>query len=462
MHGRLRRASRCIGSRGCCTTSASRARARSPRRPSDYTFYNHETVGARMADVWLKRYRFSNDERERVVHLVRNHLVCYSDEWTDAAVRRFVRRVGRSTRRRPARPGARRRARQGARRDRGARRRCERLARAHRAVRARRAPRFGTRDLAIDGSDVMKRLGIPPGPLGRQGARGAATTRARAARAERARGAARGGRRDRGSLEPGRCGDRETSSSESPPSTRFVDLHCHYIPGIDDGVRTRRRGPRAVPGARARSATRTVAATPHIRSRDVRQRRRRPRAALRALRGRPRAAAEACPSSCSAPSTSATTTSGGCSRRGETLPYPGGKALLIELPAGAHAARARRALLPACSVRGRAAGARPPGALRAAVRQQRRRSSGCSSSACSPLLDLMSLVGKYGRKPRARAERMLEEGVYFAACSDCHRPADVELVARRSSGCASWSATTRRSSCWPTHPRAILRGEVER
>ncbi|MCA9576890.1 MAG: HD domain-containing protein [Sandaracinaceae bacterium] len=61
----------------------------------DYTFYNHERVGADMADAFLREYRFSNDERQRVVHLVRHHLVCYQSSWTDAAVRRFVQRVGR-------------------------------------------------------------------------------------------------------------------------------------------------------------------------------------------------------------------------------------------------------------------------------------------------------------------------------------------------------------------------------
>lgn len=63
-------------------------------KTNDWTFYNHETVGAKLADAWLREYRFANDERERIVHLVRHHLVCYSSEWTDAAVRRFVKRVG--------------------------------------------------------------------------------------------------------------------------------------------------------------------------------------------------------------------------------------------------------------------------------------------------------------------------------------------------------------------------------
>ena len=71
-----------------------RTRARSDKT-GDYTFYSHEVVGAEMADPILERLRFSNEERERIVSLVRNHLVCYSDEWTDSTVRRWIRRVTR-------------------------------------------------------------------------------------------------------------------------------------------------------------------------------------------------------------------------------------------------------------------------------------------------------------------------------------------------------------------------------
>lgn len=63
-------------------------------KTGDWTFYHHEKVGADMADRWLRDYRFSNQERELIVSLVRHHLICYSSEWTDAAVRRFVKRVG--------------------------------------------------------------------------------------------------------------------------------------------------------------------------------------------------------------------------------------------------------------------------------------------------------------------------------------------------------------------------------
>jgi tRNA nucleotidyltransferase (CCA-adding enzyme) len=60
----------------------------------DYTFYEHERLGAEMADQLLVRLRFSRVERETVVGLVRHHLIAYDGDWTDAAVRRWIRRVG--------------------------------------------------------------------------------------------------------------------------------------------------------------------------------------------------------------------------------------------------------------------------------------------------------------------------------------------------------------------------------
>ncbi|HEY3817997.1 MAG TPA: HD domain-containing protein [Polyangiaceae bacterium] len=63
-------------------------------KTADYTFYDHDRVGAEIAAPIVERLRFSNEERERIVALVRFHLFHYSDEWSDAAVRRWIRRVG--------------------------------------------------------------------------------------------------------------------------------------------------------------------------------------------------------------------------------------------------------------------------------------------------------------------------------------------------------------------------------
>jgi poly(A) polymerase/tRNA nucleotidyltransferase (CCA-adding enzyme) len=58
------------------------------------TFYNHERISANLAGQALRRLKFPNDTIERVVHLVQNHMFNYTDAWTDAAVRRFLARVG--------------------------------------------------------------------------------------------------------------------------------------------------------------------------------------------------------------------------------------------------------------------------------------------------------------------------------------------------------------------------------
>jgi tRNA nucleotidyltransferase (CCA-adding enzyme) len=62
-------------------------------KTSDYTFYEHERIGAEIAGPLLDRLRFSNDERAHIVALVRHHLVCYDETWSDSAVRRWIRRV---------------------------------------------------------------------------------------------------------------------------------------------------------------------------------------------------------------------------------------------------------------------------------------------------------------------------------------------------------------------------------
>lgn len=60
----------------------------------DYTFYNHEVIGARIARRIMKRLKFSNTEIDKVNNLVINHMFHYTSDWTDGAVRRFMRKVG--------------------------------------------------------------------------------------------------------------------------------------------------------------------------------------------------------------------------------------------------------------------------------------------------------------------------------------------------------------------------------
>ena len=59
------------------------------------TFHNHEAEGERIAARIFNRLRFPNAIADSVRHLVREHMFHYTDDWGDAAVRRFVVRVGR-------------------------------------------------------------------------------------------------------------------------------------------------------------------------------------------------------------------------------------------------------------------------------------------------------------------------------------------------------------------------------
>jgi hypothetical protein len=51
-------------------------------------------VGAELAAAWLEGLRAPGALATRVVGLVRHHMFAYAPEWSDAAIRRFIRRVG--------------------------------------------------------------------------------------------------------------------------------------------------------------------------------------------------------------------------------------------------------------------------------------------------------------------------------------------------------------------------------
>jgi len=57
-------------------------------------FIGHEKVSAEIADAVMQRLKFPVRRKNYIVQLIRNHMFNYSSEWSDAAVRRFIRRVG--------------------------------------------------------------------------------------------------------------------------------------------------------------------------------------------------------------------------------------------------------------------------------------------------------------------------------------------------------------------------------
>jgi putative nucleotidyltransferase with HDIG domain len=59
-----------------------------------WTFHNHERESARLARNILASYRYPNAVTGAAVHLIEEHMFFYEDAWTDAAVRRFIIRIG--------------------------------------------------------------------------------------------------------------------------------------------------------------------------------------------------------------------------------------------------------------------------------------------------------------------------------------------------------------------------------
>jgi tRNA nucleotidyltransferase (CCA-adding enzyme) len=61
---------------------------------NDVSFHNHEISSAQLTYKLLRRLKYSTKFVKTVVHLVRQHQYKYDREWTDKAVRRFIRGVG--------------------------------------------------------------------------------------------------------------------------------------------------------------------------------------------------------------------------------------------------------------------------------------------------------------------------------------------------------------------------------
>ena len=57
-------------------------------------FFGHDIKSAQMARVVMRRLKCSNQLTDTVCNLIENHMVKYRDNWTDGAVKRFIKRVG--------------------------------------------------------------------------------------------------------------------------------------------------------------------------------------------------------------------------------------------------------------------------------------------------------------------------------------------------------------------------------
>ena len=128
------------------------------------TFHHHDVVGAKLARKRMKALRFSNDETDAVCQLIELHLRFHgygTGEWTDSAVRRYVRDAGDQLERLHILTRADCTTRN--------RRKAERLARTYDALEERIELLSAEEELAalrpaLDGQQIMTLLGIGPGP----------------------------------------------------------------------------------------------------------------------------------------------------------------------------------------------------------------------------------------------------------------------------------------------------------
>jgi poly(A) polymerase len=127
------------------------------------TFHHHDVVGSKITRKRMQALKFSNAEIDAVTQLVEQHLRFhgYGDgEWTDSAVRRYVRDAGDQLDRLHILTRADCTTRN--------RRKAERLARTYDELESRIDRLAGEEELAslrpaLDGNRIMELLGLPPG-----------------------------------------------------------------------------------------------------------------------------------------------------------------------------------------------------------------------------------------------------------------------------------------------------------
>jgi protein-tyrosine phosphatase len=237
----------------------------------------------------------------------------------------------------------------------------------------------------------------------------------------------------------------------------FIDLHSHWVAAIDDGARDVAGSLALLQGLRGVGFD-TVIATPHMRpgmfdntADDLR-----------------RAYAATVTALASAPSLPALDLSSEHFfddvvfqrfLEGAVLPYPGGRAALIEFPSHALPLRVADRFFDL-----RCRGVRPviahperyepvwkdPGVLDPLL-----------DGGAVLLLDVAALAGKYGRAPRRAAEGLLEAGYYHAACSDAHGVKDVADVALGIERLFAQAGREEATFLLSEGPREILEGRVE-
>lgn len=232
----------------------------------------------------------------------------------------------------------------------------------------------------------------------------------------------------------------------------FVDLHCHWLSGLDDGASSVEDGRRILERLSGLGFTRVVA-TPHMRPGLFDTTREQILEAFQAQKP-PQSELELDVSAEHYFDDVVFTRL----REGRAVPYPGHKAALLEFYAMDLPPQIDR-LLSQLKREGITPVIAHPERYQTIWQDPGRLEQMIDAGALT-LLDAGALVGKYGKTPQRVARQLLDDGMYHAACSDAHRPEDLDAVAQAMSWVTEQYGESELDALFSTGPRQILRGTV--
>jgi protein-tyrosine phosphatase len=237
----------------------------------------------------------------------------------------------------------------------------------------------------------------------------------------------------------------------------FIDLHCHYIPAVDDGVRAEDDSVALLRGLRAVGFDHVVA-TPHIRPSMFDNSPTRLRESFAALA--PRLAREAdMPAVSLAAEHFFDDTVYSLLVRGEGLPYGVGRAVLVEFSNDAFPVALRDRFFDLRMKRLRPIVAHPE-RYEPVMKEPRAQAEKLRRAGGALLLDVAALVGKYGTRAQRTAEALLDADAYYAACTDSHRAEDADLAGKSLERLAELHGGDTVQRLFIDGPKHILEGNI--
>jgi protein-tyrosine phosphatase len=235
----------------------------------------------------------------------------------------------------------------------------------------------------------------------------------------------------------------------------YVDLHAHFLPGLDDGAKTREEGLRMV-DALAALGFGALHATPHQRAGMFMPARPDIDQAFADISGEARRAHPDLELGVAAENFWDEVLHERLARR-EVPSYPGARAFLFEINPSHVPPRLEQTLFEL-----RLAGTLPVMAhpeRYAAVQQDVGRAEAFGRSAAM-LVDLGALDGAHGREPMKASRKLLEQGLAHAVASDVHTAEDQRTVAAGMAWIRKRLGPEVLDQLLADNPRCILAGEL--